>query len=82
VSRARGLTEWVRVYHEAGGPLILRHGIAGDIEVRDERGHRLPWQQHAPGAATLHLQPGRAAVLARPGSTPALAARDVHATGS
>ncbi|EME50524.1 glycosyl hydrolase family 95 catalytic domain-containing protein [Amycolatopsis decaplanina] len=76
-SRRNGATEWIRVHSEAGEPLTLRHGIPGDIEVRDARGRRLPWRQAGPGTISIPLGRGGTAVVARRGARPALEPWDV-----
>ncbi|GAA0913767.1 hypothetical protein GCM10009560_06330 [Nonomuraea longicatena] len=75
-SRAGGRTQWIRIHSEAGEPLVLRHGIEGEIEVRDEDGGRLPYR--GAGTITVPLRRGRTAIVSRPGVRPDRA-RDVPA---
>ena len=79
-SRSAGRTEWVTVKSEAGAPLVLRHGIAGAIDVRDERGRRLRYTGRE--TITVELPRGRTAVITRKGADPELRPRDVRANGS
>ncbi|MEI5100792.1 hypothetical protein RB200_22520 [Streptomyces sp. PmtG] len=79
-SRRGGRTEWVRVRSEAGEPLRLRHGIAGEFEVRDERGGALPYEGR--DVISVPLRRGQAAVVAPKGARPSLTPRDVTANGT
>jgi len=81
-SRSAGATDWIRIHSEAGEPLILQHGIAGPLDVRDERGRRVPWRSHGPGRITLRLGCGETAIVTRRGSRPDLRPRDVTANGT
>ncbi|GLZ28815.1 hypothetical protein Lesp02_10050 [Lentzea sp. NBRC 105346] len=80
-SRSNGATDWVRVHSEAGEPLVLRHGIVGDIDVRDQFGRRLEHKQQANGTA-IRLRKGQTAIVSRRGTRPDLCPRDVPANGS
>ncbi|TWP50882.1 twin-arginine translocation signal domain-containing protein [Lentzea tibetensis] len=80
-SRSNGATDWVRVHSEAGEPLVLQHGIAGEIDVRDQFGRRLEHRQQAGGTA-IKLRRGQTAIVSRKGSRPDLCARDVPANGT
>ncbi len=40
--REGGTTRWVRLVSEAGAPCVVRHGIAGAVDVRDGRGQAAP----------------------------------------
>ncbi|MFB6980381.1 glycosyl hydrolase family 95 catalytic domain-containing protein [Streptomyces scopuliridis] len=79
-SRSAGRTDWVTVRSEAGAPLVLEHGIDGAIDVRDERGRKLPYR--GTGTITVDLPKGRTAVVTRRGSNPVLRPRDVPADGT
>ncbi|MGA4843484.1 glycosyl hydrolase family 95 catalytic domain-containing protein [Streptomyces sp. G45] len=79
-SRRDGRTEWIRIRSEAGEPLRLRHGIPGEVEVRDERGRPLP---HTGGEViSAPLRRGQTAVVAPKGARPSLTPRDVTANGT
>ncbi|WP_163508929.1 glycosyl hydrolase family 95 catalytic domain-containing protein [Fodinicola acaciae] len=79
-SRKAGATEWVRIRSEAGAALVLQHGIAGDIDVRDENGRRLPWKPAGDGRISVPLRQGRSAVVSRRGERPDPRPRDVPAS--
>ncbi|QIB47332.1 glycosyl hydrolase family 95 catalytic domain-containing protein [Streptomyces aureoverticillatus] len=79
-SRRGGRTEWIRVESEAGEPLRLRHGIAGAIEVRDERGRPLPYSGR--DVISVPLRRGQTALIAPKGSRPTPRPRDVPANGT
>jgi hypothetical protein len=76
-SRRDGHTEWIKVHSEAGEPLVLRHGIEGELDVRDERGRHLPWHAEGPGAIAIRLRRGETAVVTKRGTKPDLCPRDV-----
>ncbi len=78
-SRRDGRTEWIRVRSEAGEPLVLRHGMTGDLDVRDDHGRTLPWRVLAPDTIAVDLPRDSAAVVTSAGSRPDLRARDVPA---
>ncbi|HEX7303598.1 glycosyl hydrolase family 95 catalytic domain-containing protein [Lentzea sp.] len=80
-SRSGGRTDWVRVHSEAGSPLVLEHGITGEVDVRDAHGRRLA---HRIRGATVEipLRRGQTAVVARRGTRPDLTPRDVAPNGS
>lgn len=82
-ARSGGGTTWVRVRSEAGEPLVLRHGIDGEIDVRDDRGARQPWRQAGPGTASLLPGRGRTVtVTARGAHAPDEHRREVPAVGA
>ena len=81
-SRRAGRTEWVRVHSEAGAPLVLRHGITGAIDVRDQKGRPLPFRQEAPDTLSIPLRCGDTAVITPRGRTPDMSPRDVPANGT
>ncbi|WP_373685333.1 glycoside hydrolase family 95-like protein [Streptomyces lunaelactis] len=56
--REGGRVRWVRLTSEAGAPCVVRHGIVGPIEVRDERGRRLRWDTADDGAISIRLRKG------------------------
>lgn len=82
-SRSGGRTDWVRVRSEAGRPLVLRHGIAGEVDVRDDGGRPVAVRQVAPGVLTGDL-PAGASLVVRPAGRPAaeVGVRDVPASGT
>jgi hypothetical protein len=81
-SRRGGATEWIRIRSEAGGPLVLQHGIGGPLDVRDERGRPVPWRDQGAGRIAVRLRRGETAILTRRGARPDLRPRDVTATGT
>ncbi|MFJ8822603.1 glycosyl hydrolase family 95 catalytic domain-containing protein [Streptomyces sp. NPDC102467] len=66
--RAAGATRWVRVHSEAGSPLVLDHGIAGSIDVRDEHGRRLKFRATGVGRAEIALPKGATALVTPAGA--------------
>ncbi|WP_370936357.1 hypothetical protein [Amycolatopsis sp. cg13] len=81
-SRRRGATEFVRVRSEAGAPLVLDHGIDGDIDVRDEWGRRLSWRPVGPRRITLELRRGGTVTVTPRGARPDFGPRDVPSLGT
>ncbi|MFI7337491.1 glycosyl hydrolase family 95 catalytic domain-containing protein [Streptomyces sp. NPDC050085] len=71
--REKGVTRWVRVVSEAGAPCVVRHGIAGAIEVRDGRGRRLSYEDAGDGAIKIGLRKGESALVTAAGERPDLA---------
>ncbi|MEW2396228.1 Tat pathway signal sequence domain protein, partial [Streptomyces sp. NPDC046862] len=47
--RKGGTTRWVRLTSEAGAPCVVRHGIAGAVDVRDGWGRRLRYSDAGGG---------------------------------
>jgi alpha-L-fucosidase 2 len=80
-SRSGGRTDWVQVHSEAGAPLVLDHGITGEIDVRDRWGRRLDYKTRG-SAIEIPLRRGQTAVVARRGTRPDVAPRDVTPNGS
>ncbi|MGC4903857.1 glycosyl hydrolase family 95 catalytic domain-containing protein [Micromonospora echinospora] len=76
-SRRGGRTEGVRITSMAGRPVVLRHGIAGAVEVRDSAGRRLPVRSAGAGALRLDLAAGVSATVAVVGRRVDLEVRDV-----
>lgn len=70
--REGGVTRWVRLVSEAGAPCVVRHGIAGPVDVRDERGGRLRYQDLGEGTIQLALRKGESAVVTARGDRPDL----------
>jgi len=81
-SRRAGRTDWIRVHSGAGEPLVLQHGIAGDIEVRDGFGRPVSWKPVGAGRISIRLRRGETAIVARRHSWPSLCPRDVPAVGT
>ncbi|WP_428951545.1 glycosyl hydrolase family 95 catalytic domain-containing protein [Streptomyces sp. cg35] len=70
--REKGVTRWVRLVSEAGAPCVVRHGIAGAIEVRDGRGRRLSYEDAGDGAIRIGLRKGESALVTAEGDRPDL----------
>ncbi|WP_394841238.1 hypothetical protein LZC95_29730 [Pendulispora brunnea] len=81
-SRRNGGTEWIRVHSEAGSPLVLRHRIAGDIDVRSECGRPLRWRQEGADAIAIDLRKNDTAIISRRGQIPDMSPRNVPANGN
>ncbi|HEU4422745.1 MAG TPA: Tat pathway signal sequence domain protein [Pilimelia sp.] len=81
-SRSQGRTDWIRVRSEAGEPLVLHHGIAGEIDVRDERGRPIRCVAAGEGRVRIPLRRGGTAVVTRSGDRPDLTPRDVPGNGA
>ncbi|MEU9880439.1 glycosyl hydrolase family 95 catalytic domain-containing protein [Streptomyces phaeochromogenes] len=70
--RKGGRTRWVRLVSEAGAPCVVRHGIAGEIEVRDGRGRSLRFADVGDGAIQVALRKGESALITGKGDRPDL----------
>ncbi|MFH8489530.1 glycoside hydrolase family 95-like protein [Streptomyces longisporoflavus] len=70
--RKGGTTRWVRLVSEAGAPCVVRHGIAGAIEVRDGRGRPLPYEDAGEGVVRIGLGRGESALITAEGDRPDL----------
>nr|WP_239158228.1 Tat pathway signal sequence domain protein [Streptomyces sp. SID13726] len=70
--RRRGTTRWVRLVSEAGAPCVVRHGIAGPVEVRDGRGRPLHHRDAGDGAVQVTLRKGESALITARGDRPDL----------
>ncbi|MFF2501829.1 Tat pathway signal sequence domain protein [Streptomyces sp. NPDC058067] len=70
--REGGVTRWVRLVSEAGAPCVVRHGIAGAVDVRDERGKPLPYEDAGDGAIRIALGEGESALVTARGDRPEL----------
>jgi hypothetical protein len=70
--RKGGRTRWVRLVSEAGAPCVVRHGIAGAIEVRDGRGRPLRFTDLGDGAVQVTLRKGESALITAKGERPDL----------
>jgi alpha-L-fucosidase 2 len=69
-SRQRNETRWLKIHSEAGAPCTVRHGITGDLAVRDSRGRDLPWRETAPGTIEIGLGRGEEALVHRRSDRP------------
>jgi len=78
-SRSGGRTDWVRVRSLAGEPLVLQHGIDGEIEVRN--GWGWPIRCARGPRLTIPLRRGETVIVSRKGRRPDLRPRDVAANG-
>jgi alpha-L-fucosidase 2 len=74
VSAARrgGTTRWVRVFSEAGSPLVLRTGIAGPVAVRERSGREPHWRALPNGDLEIDLRRGQEVVVYPQGPRPDL----------
>jgi len=70
--REDGVTRWVRLVSEAGAPCVVRHGIAGRIDVRDDRGRALRYTDLGEGTIRLALRKGESATVTARGDRPDL----------
>ncbi|SDP41784.1 hypothetical protein SAMN04487981_12271 [Streptomyces sp. cf386] len=70
--REGGATRWVRLTSEAGAPCVVRHGITGPVEVRDDRGRPLRHSDTDEGAIRIALPKGRSALITARGDRPDL----------
>ncbi|GHG88833.1 glycosyl hydrolase family 95 catalytic domain-containing protein [Streptomyces lanatus] len=77
--REGGVTRWVRLTSEAGAPCVVRHGIAGRVEVRDGRGRPLRYSDAGEGAIRIALRKGTSALITARGDRPDLTIRPVRA---
>jgi hypothetical protein len=69
-AREAGRTRWVRLRSEAGAPCVVRHGIPGATEVRDEDGRPVPHEDAGGGAIRIALRKGRTALITAKGDRP------------
>jgi hypothetical protein len=76
--RRGGATRWVRLVSEAGAPCVVRHGIAGPVDVRDERGRRLRHTDAGGGTLHIALREGRSALITAEGDRPDLTVAPVR----
>ncbi|MGW6272684.1 glycosyl hydrolase family 95 catalytic domain-containing protein [Streptomyces sp. NPDC055060] len=70
--REGGVTRWVRLVSEAGAPCVVRHGIAGAVDVRDGRGRGLPYEEVGEGTVRIILGRGESALITAEGDRPRL----------
>ncbi|GAA3436161.1 glycosyl hydrolase family 95 catalytic domain-containing protein [Kutzneria kofuensis] len=66
----RGVTRWVKVHSEAGAPCVIRHGIPGQVTVRDAHGRPLRTKELDATTIQIDLPRGGEAVLYRSGDRP------------
>lgn len=76
--RENGATRWVRLVSEAGAPCVVRHGIAGPVDIRDGRGRSLPHTDVGDGAVRVALRKGESALITAKGDRPDLTVAPVH----
>ncbi|MFB6636754.1 glycoside hydrolase family 95-like protein [Streptomyces chartreusis] len=79
--RAGGVTRWVRLTSEAGAPCVVRHGIAGPVEVRDGRGRPLRYSDAGDAAIRIALPKGNSALITARGDRPDLTIAPVRPNG-
>jgi len=70
--RKAGKTRWVRLVSEAGAPCVVRHGVAGAIDVRDGRGRPLRYEDAGDGAVRVALRKGDSVLITARGDRPDL----------
>jgi hypothetical protein len=70
--RTNGVTRWVRLVSEAGAPCVVRHGIAGPVEVRDGHGRPLRYTSLDAGTLQIALEKGESALVTARGDRPDL----------
>lgn len=80
--REEGRTRWVRLTSEAGAPCIVRHSIEGPIEIRDQRGRPLRYEEVADGTVRIELRKGDSALITAEGDRPDLTIRPVTANAT
>lgn len=76
--RTGGTTRWVRLVSEAGAPCVVRHGIEGEIDVRDRRGGPLRYEKAGDGTIRISLPKGGSALVTAAGDHPDLRIRPVE----
>ncbi|MFF1474094.1 glycosyl hydrolase family 95 catalytic domain-containing protein [Streptomyces mirabilis] len=76
--RKGGVTRWVRLVSEAGAPCVVRHGIAGAIDVRDGRGRQLRYETVGDGTIHVTLRRGESALITAKGDRPDLTVTPVR----
>ena len=80
-SRQQGVTRWLRLRSEAGAPCVVRHGIPGQVVVRDAKGRPLPSKELDATTIQIDLPKGGEAVLHRAGDRPDFAVAPVKSNG-
>lgn len=75
--REQGATRWVRLTSEAGAPCVVRHGIAGSVDVRDKHGRRLRYEDLGDATVRIELRRGESALITAAGDRPDLTIRPV-----
>ncbi|MER6010909.1 glycosyl hydrolase family 95 catalytic domain-containing protein [Streptomyces bluensis] len=76
--RKGGVTRWVRLTSEAGAACVVRHGIAGAVDVRDGWGRRLRYSDAGGGAVRIALGKGQSALITAKGDRPDLTVAPVR----
>ncbi|MEU0948191.1 Tat pathway signal sequence domain protein [Streptomyces canus] len=80
--RQGGVTRWVRLVSEAGAPCVVRHGIAGPVDVRDGRGRPLRHEDVGDGTVRIALRRGESAIVTAKGDRPELSVAPVRPNGA
>ena len=76
--RENGATRWVRLVSEAGAPCVVRHGIAGPVDVRDGRGRPLHHVDVGDGVVQVALRKGESVLITARGDRPDLTVAPVR----
>ena len=76
--RENGATRWVRLVSEAGAPCVVRHGIAGPVDIRDGRGRPLHHTDVGDGAVQIALRKGESVLITAKGDRPDLTVAPVR----
>jgi len=80
-SRQQGVTRWVRLRSEVGAPCVVRHGIPGQIAVRDPHGRPLRFAELDATTIQIDLPRNGEAVLCRAGDRPDFTVAPVKSNG-
>jgi alpha-L-fucosidase 2 len=75
--RADGKTQFVLVRSRAGEPLVLRHGISGEVTVRTPSGGPVKYRDRGDGTLEIELRKGREVLVHPKGKRPDLTIRPV-----
>ncbi|GLZ31867.1 hypothetical protein Lesp02_40550 [Lentzea sp. NBRC 105346] len=75
--RAAGKTEFVLVRSRAGEPLVLRHGIEGEVTVRTPSGGPVQHRDRGDGTLEIELAKGREVLVHPKGKRPDLTVKPV-----
>ncbi|MEV0091346.1 Tat pathway signal sequence domain protein [Streptomyces sp. NPDC050738] len=75
--REKGATRWVGLTSEAGAPCVVRHGIAGAVEVTGRHGKPLRYEDLGDATVRIELRRGESALITAAGDSPDLTIRPV-----